>query len=82
MHTLHKRTYPIYTNAYTYTPPQTYIYTHTYKVTHRITFKHIQTYAHSQANKQLCPITNTDIPTHTHACWPKNINVRFLTRTC
>ena len=55
MHALQKRTYPIYINAFTYTPPQTHIYilTHTNKVTH------------SQANKQLCTITNTDTPTHT-----------------
>jgi hypothetical protein len=68
MHTLYKRTYPIYTNAYTYNHPQTYICIHTHIQTklHSNSFKHIQTYAHSQANKELCTITNTDIPTNTH----------------
>ena len=67
MHTLHKRTYLIYTNAYTYTPPQTYIYTHIQTKLH--TNSHLNTYKHMHIHKQtkkLCTITNTDIPTHTH----------------
>jgi hypothetical protein len=71
MHThLYKRTYPIYINTFTNTHPQTHIYTHTYKYNYILTQIHLNSYKHmdtyTQANEQLCTITNTfHTPTHT-----------------